>query len=250
MIPRLRKSRTSFWLLALTLGMLVLATTVFAQPGVIRTVAGTETSGFNGDGIPATSANLHNPRGVFVDGSGDIFIGDQTSHRVRRVDAATGLISTVAGTGTFGYNGDGIPATSARLHNPRGVSVDGAGNIFIADQTNNRIRKVDAATGLISTVAGTGAAGFNGDGIPATTAQVGAPRVFSWTAPAISSSRILTTSAYARSGPWCLPTATAFQTAATFAPARLRPQWWTATAVPTPKLTRTVMGSVTQPLPA
>ena len=157
---------------------LLLAPAAYAQPGVISTVAGTGTASFNGTGIAATSAHLNLPNHVFVDGAGNIFVGDRANHRIRKVDAATGLISTVAGTGVAGFNGDGIPATSAQLNTVFGgaVFVDGAGNLFIGESGNHRIRKVDAATGLISTVAGTGVQGFNGDGIPATSAQLKSPR--------------------------------------------------------------------------
>jgi len=140
--------------------------------GIITTVAGSGTSGYNGDGISATTAQLSSPRGVFVDGSGNIFIADQNNHRVRKVSFATGLISTIAGTTFSGYNGDNIAATTARLNFPSGVALDASGHIYIADVSNNRLRRVNASTGVITTVAGTGVNGYNGDGIAATTAQV------------------------------------------------------------------------------
>ena len=146
-----------------------------ALTGIITIVAGTGGLGFNGDGIAATAANLQTPSGVAVDGSGNLFIADTLNNRIRKVDVLTGIISTVAGTGTFGFNGDGILATTARVGNPIRVTLDGSGNIFIADSNSNRIRKVDALTGLISTVAGTGVSGFNGDGILATTASLSGP---------------------------------------------------------------------------
>ena len=96
------------------------------------------------------------------------------NNRIRKVDGASGLISTVAGTGTGGFNADGIPATSARLARPNGAFVDGSGNIYIAGRSSHRVRMVDTA-GIISTVAATGTAGVNGDGIPATTAQLSNP---------------------------------------------------------------------------
>ncbi len=158
--------------------LLSLTTVAAAQPGVvISTVAGTGIDGFNGDGIPATTAQLSSPFGVVVDGSGNLFIADAGNHRIRRVDGVTGIISTVAGTGGGGFNGDGIPATTAQLRLPRGVVVDGSGNLFIADTDNNRIRRVDGVTGIISTVAGAGILGFNGDGILATTARLNFPPV-------------------------------------------------------------------------
>ena len=144
--------------------------------GTISTVAGTGVggfSGFSGDGGPATEAQLHFPAGVFVDAAGNLFIADASNHRIRKMDPA-GTISTVAGTGVEGFSGDGGPATEAQLHFPAGVFVDAAGNLFIADASNHRIRKVDPA-GTISTVAGTGTAGFSGDGGPATGAQLNGP---------------------------------------------------------------------------
>ena len=140
--------------------------------GLISTVAGTGTKGYNGDGIAATSADLDNPTAIFVDGSGNIYFAEASSNRVRRVDAGTGFISTVAGTGTAGYNGDAISATVANLSYPSGLFLDQSGNMFIADNGAGRIRRVDANAGLISTVAGTGVGGYNGDGIAATTAQL------------------------------------------------------------------------------
>jgi hypothetical protein len=139
--------------------------------GIITTVAGSGTGGFGGDGGIATAAQLYNPKSVDVDGAGNLYIADWYNHRVRMVTAATGIITTVAGSGTAGYNGDG-PATGAHLNQPYGVSVDAAGNVYIADTYNHRLRKVTVATGLISTVAGTGPAGFLGEAGPATTARL------------------------------------------------------------------------------
>jgi sugar lactone lactonase YvrE len=141
--------------------------------GVISTVAGNGTQGFSGDGGPATSAELHYPEGAAVDTVGNLFIVDTSNSRVRKVTPG-GVISTVAGNGTQGFSGDGDPATSAQLYNPEGVAVDTAGNLFIADTYNNRIRKVTSG-GVISTVAGNGTQGFSGDGGPATSAQLGYP---------------------------------------------------------------------------
>jgi sugar lactone lactonase YvrE len=143
--------------------------------GVITTVAGTGTEGFSGDGGLATDAQIDGPDGVAVDASGNLFIADANNSRIRRVDAATGVITTVAGTGTEGFSGDGGPATSASLSGPTGVAVDASGNLFIADFFDNRIRRVDTATGVITTVAGTGASGFSGDGGPATSASLSWP---------------------------------------------------------------------------
>ena len=146
---------------------------VDARTGVITTVAGTGTAGFSGDGGPATGARLNTPWGVVIDGSGDLYIADLDNLRIRRVDAATGVITTVAGTGTHGFSGDGGLAASARLSFPRGLAVDGTGNLYIADWLNGRIRSVDAATGVITTVAGNGTLGFSGDGGPANSASLG-----------------------------------------------------------------------------
>ena len=148
---------------------------VDAATGVITTVAGTGISGFSGDGGPATDAQLNEPFGVAVDASGDLFIADTSNDRVRRVDAATGVITTVAGTGISGFSGDGGQATDAQLNDPSGVAVDASGNLFIADTSNDRVRRVDSATGVITSVAGTGISGFSGDGGPATDAQLNEP---------------------------------------------------------------------------
>ena len=138
--------------------------------GNISTVAGT-TAGFFGDGGPATSAKLSNPKGVEVDSSGNLFIADTGNQRIRKVDTS-GNISTVAGGG--GSLGDGGPATSARLNFPSFVVVDPAGNLFIGDTSNHRVRKVDTS-GNISTVAGNGTQGFSGDRGPATSVQLNFP---------------------------------------------------------------------------
>src|SRR5205807_1437367 len=145
---------------------------VVAATGNIQTVAGTGTYGFNGDGGLATNAELTQATGVYVDSSGNIFIADSGNQRIRKVDAATGNIRTVAGNGTFGFSGDGGPAADAELAQPTGVYADSSGNLFIVDTYNSRIREVDAATGIIQTVAGNGTFGFSGDGGPATSAEL------------------------------------------------------------------------------
>ena len=113
---------------------------------------------------------LYTPSGVAVDTAGNLFIADPSNNRVRKVTPG-GVISTVAGNGTAGFSGDGGPATSAQLNYPTGVAVDAAGNLFIADEANNRVRKVTPG-GVISTVAGNGTQGYSGDGGPATSAQL------------------------------------------------------------------------------
>jgi hypothetical protein len=150
---------------------------VSASTGVISTVAGTGTCTYSGDGGPATSANVSQPRGVDADNSGDIFIADTGNCVIREISASTGIISTVAGTGTCGYSGDGGPATSAMVNGPFGVAVDGSANILIADTSNCLIRKVSSFNVQISTVAGDHSlgCGYSGDGTSATGAQINQP---------------------------------------------------------------------------
>lgn len=143
--------------------------------GMITTVAGKGKGGFRGDGGTAKASALHNPSGVTIDTDGNLLIADTANHRVRRIDTATGIITTVAGTGTSGFFGDRELATSANLNHPADVAVDDAGNLFIADQSNNRIRKVAGVTGVITTVAGVGTAGFSGDEGPAAAAHLNNP---------------------------------------------------------------------------
>ncbi len=144
--------------------------------GIISTVAGSEFGGFfSGDGGPATDASLAFPQGVAVDAAGNLFVADTFNHRIRQV-SPDGIISTVAGNGIRGLSGDGGPATNASLANPDGLAVDAAGNLFIADSSNHRIRRV-SPDGIISKVAGSEFGGFfSGDGGPATNAAVAFPR--------------------------------------------------------------------------
>lgn len=148
---------------------------VEAGTGIITTIAGTGTGAFSGDGGLAVNASLNSPWDLDVDASGNIFIADAGNNRIRKIEAASGLIKTIAGTSTYGYNGDGIFPTTANLYFPSGVVVDAAGNVYIADQYNNRIRKINASTGLISTFAGDGSNIYNGDGIPAINSGVADP---------------------------------------------------------------------------
>ena len=141
---------------------------VAVSTGIITTVAGIGTPGYSGDGGPATSAELNSPFGIAVDAAGNIYFADYFNNRVRKVTASTGDISTVAGNGTQGFSGDGAMATSAEMYYPTSVAVDTVGNLYIADDVNDRIRKVTASTGIIQTVAGTGSTGYSGDGGPAT----------------------------------------------------------------------------------
>ena len=141
--------------------------------GVITTVAGGAAPGFGGDGGPAVGAPLQDPKAVWAAPSGDVYIADSGNERIRRIDPS-GTISTVAGTGVPGYSGDGGPAIAAQFDGPRGLAGDGAGNLYVADDNNNRIRRIDTS-GVVTTVAGTGAAGFSGDGGPARSAQLEEP---------------------------------------------------------------------------
>ena len=147
-----------------------------AQTGVITTVAGNGFSGSSGDGGPATQAQLASPVGICVDAAGNIFFADQSNHKIRKVNAITGIITTIAGIGTPGYNGDGITATSAKLNSPQGVALDLAGNIYIGDASNFRVRKIIVATGFIYTIAGNGLPFSAGDGGLAISARFRDPR--------------------------------------------------------------------------
>ncbi|HXD92981.1 MAG TPA: hypothetical protein VNX01_07180, partial [Bacteroidia bacterium] len=140
--------------------------------GIISTIAGTpHSAGNGGDGGPATSAQLVGPTSVAVDVFGNIIIGDADNNTVRRISTA-GIISTIAGTGTQGYAGDGGQATAAFLNQPYGVGADMAGNVYIADFGNAVIRKVNYSSGVISTIAGNGTSGYSGDGGQATAASL------------------------------------------------------------------------------
>ncbi|HVP13881.1 MAG TPA: hypothetical protein VMV94_22090 [Phycisphaerae bacterium] len=130
---------------------------------------------FSGDGGPANQARLNFPTAVVVDRQGNVYIADTMNHRVRVVEAGTGIITTIAGVGQPRYGGDGGPAIAAGLNEPAAVALNGRGMLYIADQSNNRVRSVDLATGHIRTVAGTGTAAYNGDGIAATEAALAGP---------------------------------------------------------------------------
>ena len=149
---------------------------VSKETGIISTIAGggPSKSGYSGDAGPAVDCRLNNPMGIAIGDNGDIYIADAGNHVIRRIDAVTGNIVTVAGLGEPGYNGDGGPATAAQLSSPTRICVDNAGNIYIADHGNHVIRKIDP-TGAITTIAGTGTAGYSGDGGLAVAAQLSSP---------------------------------------------------------------------------
>ncbi len=141
--------------------------------GTISTIAGTGVFGFAGDGAAATKAKLANPWSVAVDGSGNIYVPDQLNARVRKIDSS-GNINTIAGNGLLSYSGDNGQASKAQLYGPQATAADRAGNVYIADTQNNRVRQVSPA-GVITTLAGNGTAGFAGDGAAAVNAQLARP---------------------------------------------------------------------------
>lgn len=166
---------------------------ISASTGIITTVAGngfgagdeSGHGGFSGDGGLATKAEFYLPRGIAVDSAGNLFISDLGNQRVRKVDAATGIITTIAGNGTYGYSGDGGAATSAMIGNPQQLALDGLGNLYIAEQGESVVVKVNLSTGIISTVAGdgttdsssgTGTPTIVGDGGLATKAKLALPQ--------------------------------------------------------------------------
>src|SRR5436190_1623783 len=157
-------------------GLSALLLCLFAWSGLAQTSTITATiTTYAGPPLPVSgtqgiSQAIDAPVSAIPDGAGGFYIASFTQNRIYRV-AADGTLSVIAGTGTSGFSGDGGPAVSAQLNFPVGVAVDAAGNLFIADAENNRIRKVTAA-GIISTIAGTGTSGFRGDGGPATSAQL------------------------------------------------------------------------------
>lgn len=143
-------------------------------PQTIKPVAGTGTSGFSGDGGPATQARLQSPRSVAVDNQGNIVFTDLSNNRVRRIDRLTGIISTLAGTGVAGSSGDGGLATTATLNGPIDLAIDRDGNVYVSEYYGHVVRKI-APDGIISRVTGTGVAGYSGDGGLATEASINSP---------------------------------------------------------------------------
>jgi DNA-binding beta-propeller fold protein YncE len=142
---------------------------------MISTVAGTGAQGYSGDGGPAARALLNNPFDLAFDPSGSLCFSDTFNHCIRRIDARTGVITTIAGTGERGFAGDGSPATQAQMNEPYGIVIDRAGNIYVADRKNSRVRRIEDASGIITTLAGDGAGTFSGDGGPSIQAGLAEP---------------------------------------------------------------------------
>ena len=136
-------------------------------PTVIAGICGgyqVSTAGFSGDNGLATAAQLNGPAAIAVDTAGNLYIADRVNNRVRKVTAGSGIITTIAGNGAAGFAGDNGPAVNAELNDPMAVAVDSAGNLYIGDYQNHRVRKIAASTGVITTIAGTGPPGYTGDG--------------------------------------------------------------------------------------
>ena len=141
--------------------------------GIISTIAGNGTAGYTGDGIAATATEIDGPFGITTDSVGDVYFADALNNRIRKINL-TGIITTVAGTGTGGYSGDGVAATSAELFTPQGIAIDSLNNLYVSDNGNNRIRKLNSS-GIITTVAGNGIGGYSGDGVAATSTSLEEP---------------------------------------------------------------------------
>jgi len=148
---------------------------VTKSSGIITTIAGNGLPGFSGDGGAAIEAKLNSPVSVALDRSGNIYIADQSNNRIRKINSKSGKITTIAGNGAYAYSGDGDSAIYASFRTPFGISLDSSGNIYIADNNNNVIRKVTATTGIISTAAGDSISGYSGDSLKATQAELNLP---------------------------------------------------------------------------
>src|SRR5215212_7264620 len=146
------------------------------QSRTITTVAGSGERGYSGDGGPATDAAMNMPHELCFDPSGNIYVVERDCHAVRKIDRATGLISTVAGTGEAGFGGDGGPATQAQLRQPHSIAFDGNGDLLICDIGNHRVRRLALSTGLIDTYAGTGEREATPDGAPLAGTPLNGPR--------------------------------------------------------------------------
>ncbi len=160
--------------------IVLVAAIVFAfgqvsQADEVFTIAGTGKAVYSGDGGPAVKAGVAGPFGVCIGPDGGLYICEESNHVIRRLDPKTGQLSTVAGTGERGYSGDGGPATQAKLNEPYEIRFDQKGNLFFVEMRNHIVRRVEAKTGMISTIAGTGKPGFGGDNGPATKAAMKEP---------------------------------------------------------------------------
>lgn len=155
--------------------LLLLSAALPTHAGKVITLAGNGTSGKTGDGGPAKDATTGGPFGVAVGADGGLYICETTTHVIRRIDPQTGIITTVAGSGEKGYAGDGGPAIEAKLNEPYEVRFDTDGNMYFVEMMNHIVRRVDAKTNIITTVAGSGEQGFAGDGGPAVKAKLDRP---------------------------------------------------------------------------
>jgi sugar lactone lactonase YvrE len=158
-----------------------------SSTGTITTIAGTGTQGFSGDAGPAILATIDSPTGLVLDAAKNLYLADTHNHRIRKIDATTGTITTIAGTGIFGFSGDATAATIATLALPHGLTIDANGNLYLADTANHRVRRIDATTGIITTAAGDGTQAFSGDGGPAIAASLDTP-----SSAAVSPSTLIT----------------------------------------------------------
>lgn len=149
---------------------------IAASAGTITTVAGNGTQGFSGDNGLAISASIDSPSGLAVDSNSNLYLADTHNHRIRKVTAATGIVTTIAGTSATGYSGDNTSASAATLALPHGLTIDPSGNLYLADTANHRIRRIDATTGIITTIAGQGTEAFSGDTTSATASSLDTPR--------------------------------------------------------------------------
>ncbi len=158
----------------LTLALTLLTLPLTAAEWTIETVAGTGKQGFSGEGGPALKADIDNPFGVVRGPDGALYYCEYTGHRIRKI-TPDGNIHTIAGTGKAGFTGDGGPATEATFNKPHEIRFDAAGDLYAVDMVNHAVRKIDMKTGIITTIAGTGEAGYSGDGGPATKATLAQP---------------------------------------------------------------------------
>ncbi|MPY74806.1 MAG: hypothetical protein GEU87_11130 [Alphaproteobacteria bacterium] len=147
---------------------------------IMTTAVGNGNAGYAGDGGPAADATLNNPFDVVFDAAGNLVFSDTFNHCIRRVDARSGIIETVAGTGEAGYSGDGGPAREARFDQPYGLAIDRGGAIYVADRLNAAVRRIDGESGIVTTFAGNGAKGFSGDGGPASRAGMAEPNALAF----------------------------------------------------------------------